>query len=96
MDILVAIQGIFPILVGPAIPFDEVLYWLQFSYTAYRTGSYMAPASKVLVQSVVMEGGEIFLAFYWHLRKLYLGLYSSSTLGPGPDYTVYLTGSAPE
>ena len=96
MDILVAIQGLFTIMVGPAIPFDEVLYWLQFSYTAYRTGSYMAPASKVLVQSVVVEGGEIFLAFCWHLRKLYLGPYSPSTLGPGPDYTFYLTGLAPE
>ena len=69
---------------------------MQFAYTADRTGFYVAPTSTVLVQSVVVEGEEIFPYFFMHLRKLYPGAYAPSTLGPGPDYSVALTGQEPE
>ena len=47
-------------------------------------------ASTVFVQSMVVDGDEIFPDFYRYLRKLYLGSYDPSTLGPGPDYPVAL------
>ena len=46
-------QLLFPILVGQAPPFEETLDWLQFVYTADRTGAYLAPASTVVLPSVV-------------------------------------------
>ena len=46
---------------------------MKFAYTADRTGDYVAPASKVIIQSAVVYGDELFPAFYGHLRKA-LGL----------------------
>ena len=56
-----------------APPFKALLDWLKFAYTADRTGDYVAPASKVIVQLAVVDGDELFQAFYGHFRKA-LGL----------------------
>ena len=45
-------MGFFPMLTGREPPFEEALDWLQFSYTKYHEGGYVAPASKVLVHYV--------------------------------------------
>ena len=50
----------------------------------------MAPVSTFLVQSVVMEGGELFLAFHRHLQRIYPGTYA-----PATDDPVAPTGRAP-
>ena len=49
-------QLLFPLLASQAPLFEETLDWLQFAYTAYRTGDYVAPASTVLVPSLVLKG----------------------------------------
>ena len=54
-----------------APPFDEALDWLHFAYTPDQTGYSVVPVSKVLVQSVVVEGGELLTDFFAHLQKLY-------------------------
>ena len=56
-------QLMFPILVGRALPFGEMLDWIQFVYTADRTRAYVAPAPTVLVLSEVSEGYPLFPAF---------------------------------
>ena len=47
--------------------FEEALDWLKFAYTADRSRAYVAPASTVLPQSAVVEGGELFPACYKNL-----------------------------
>ena len=59
-NITEAIHMLFLLLAVQSPPFEEKLDWLQFSYTADRTGDYMAPASMVLVQSAVLEGDRLF------------------------------------
>ena len=49
-------QAVFPLLADWAPPFEESLDWFQFLYTEDWTRAYMAPASTVLVQSLVSEG----------------------------------------
>ena len=56
-------------LTGRDHPFETDLDWLQFTYTADRSGAYVTPASTVLVQSAVAEEGELFLALLAHLRR---------------------------
>ena len=56
----------------------------------------MAPVSTVLVQFVMVEADEIFLAYFMHLLKLYPGAYDLSTLDPGPEQSVVLTSWDPE
>ena len=53
-------QVLFPLLAGWAPPFKEMLNWIQLYYTADSKGAYVAPASTVLVPSVVSEGDPIF------------------------------------
>ena len=55
----------------------------------------MVPASKVLVQSMVVEGDALFTAHFQHQRKRYPEAYTPSTLVPGPEYSVALTGWVP-
>ena len=50
----------FPLFSSGSPPFKETLDWLQFAYTADRTGAYVAPASMVLVQSTVLEEDPLF------------------------------------
>ena len=58
---------------GRAPPFEEALDCLQFAYFTDRIGACVAPSSTVLVQSAMVEGGELFMAFYWRLQNIYLG-----------------------
>ena len=60
-----------PILNSRETPFKKALDWLQFSYTADRLGGYVAPASTVLAQYAIAEGGGLFPAILSHLRILY-------------------------
>ena len=53
-------QGLFPLLTGQYPPFEEALDLLQFAYTMYRAGAYVAPSSTVLSQYAVAEGGALF------------------------------------
>ena len=71
LNIVEVSQMMFPLLGGQAPPFEEVLDWFQFSYTKDWMGAYMAPASTVLVQSMVLEGDPIF-SLIW--RRLCLSL----------------------
>ena len=77
-------QLLFPILVGRAPPFEEMLDWLQFAYTADRTGAYVVPASTVLVSSVVLEGDPLFPAFWRDLLRRFPGAYSTTPTTRGP------------
>ena len=45
---------------------------MQFSYNGDRVGAYVAPASTVLAQSVISEGGKFFPMILLHLQILYL------------------------
>ena len=49
-----------PFLYVQVTPFEETINWLQSLYTSYWTGAYMALASSVLVQSLVLEGDPLF------------------------------------
>ena len=71
LNVLSASKGLLHILTGREPPFEEALYWLQFDYTMDREVDYVAPESMVLSQSVVAEGGELFLALLAHLRRRY-------------------------
>ena len=59
---------------------------MQFIYTAYRVGTYVAPMSTVLSQSTIVEGDELFLALLVHFRIHYPEVYGSAVA----------TGRAPE
>ena len=96
IDILASIQGLSPLLNGLATSLEEVSDWLQFAYTADRTGDYVSPLSAFLVHSAVVEEDKHFPAFYRHLLKIYLGAYDPSLIGPGPDHPVAPTCQAPE
>ena len=69
-------QLLFPILVGWVPPFEETIDWIQFAYTADRTGAYVAPASTVLVPSAVSEGDPLFPAICRHLMRRFSGAYA--------------------
>ena len=62
LNIFKASKCLFPLLTGQEPPFEEALDWLQFAYTVERSVAYVAPASMVLAQSTVAEGGELFPA----------------------------------
>ena len=57
LNVFKASTDLFPLIMGREPPFEEALDWLQFTYTADRADAYVAPASKVLAQSAVVEGG---------------------------------------
>ena len=67
--------GLFPLLTGREPPFEADLKRLQFPYTADREGAYVAPASTVLVPSVVVEGDDLFATLLTHLRRRYPEVY---------------------
>ena len=96
ITITVARKGIFALLIDWADLFEEVIDWLQFTYTAERTGAYVAPSSTVFVQYMVVEGDGLFPTFLPHLQKLYTGAYAPSTLGTRPDQSVAPASRAPE
>ena len=77
-------------------PFKEALNWFQFAYTLEWMGAYVVLASIFLVHSAVVYWDELYPSFFTHLRKLYPEYYTPSTLGPGHDYSVALTGCLPE
>ena len=83
-------QLLFPILVGWSHPFEETHNWLQFAYTADRTGDYVVPASRVLVPSVVSEGDPLFPAFWRHLLRHFQGAYAPTPTTRGPLEIDYL------
>ena len=86
INIFEASTGLFPLLTGREPPFEEALNWLQFAYTTDRVGAYVAPASTLLAQSMVAEGGEIFPALLAHLRRLYPEVYGPAvSTGWAPD-----------
>ena len=82
-----------PLLIGWVPTFEEAIDWLQFAYTADRTGDYVAPASTFLVQSVVLGGYPLLPLIWRHLCRRYPRAYvhplpSTSTVAPlGPDYS---------
>ena len=85
-------QFLFPILVGRAPPFEDMLDWPQFAYTADRTRSYVASASVVLVLSTLLKGDSLFPAIWRHLLRRFPGTYAPTLnmRGPlGPDYLGY-------
>ena len=85
-------QLLFTILVGQVPPFEETLNWLQFAYTADKTGAYVSPASTFLVLSALLKGVPLFTAFWRHLMRRFLGSYAltATTRVPlGPDYLGY-------
>ena len=60
LNVFKASTGLFPLLTGQDPPFEEALDWLQFANTVDRAGAYVVPASTVLSQSAIAEGGELF------------------------------------
>ena len=70
INVFEASTGLSPLLTGREPPLEEALDWLQFAYTADRASAYVAPASMILAQSAVAEGGELFPALLAHLRRL--------------------------
>ena len=77
LNIIEALTGLFPLLTGREPPFEEAIDLMQFAYTTDLAGAYVAPASTVLAQSAVAEGGELFLALLAHLRRRYPEVYGS-------------------
>ena len=71
LNVFEASKSLSPLLTGQNPPFEETLNWLQFVYTMDRAGTFVAPASTVLAQSAVAEGGKLIPAFLAHLRRLY-------------------------
>ena len=55
--------------------FEGELDWLQFSCNSYQAGAYVVPASVVLSQSNIAEGGKLFPAILKRLRRLYPEVY---------------------
>ena len=52
-----------------------------------RAGTFVAPASTVLAQSAILEGGEVFIAILQYLQRLYMEVYGPAvSLGWDPDY----------
>ena len=99
-NIAQASQLLFLLLASRTPPFEETLDWLQFAYTADRTGAYVAPVSTVLVPSAVLKEDPLFLAIWRHVLHRFPGAYAPnpSTIGTlGPDYSYCSpVGQAPE
>ena len=68
-------MGLLPLLTGREPIFEAALDWLRFTYTKDRVGAYVAPASTVLVLSVVAEGDDLFPALLAHLWRRYPEVY---------------------
>ena len=51
---------LYPLLSGQVTPFEETLNWLQPLYRSDQTGDYVALASMVLVQYLLLEGDPLF------------------------------------
>ena len=75
LNVFEALKGLFPLITGQEPPFKEALEWLKFEYTADYLGAYMAPASTLLAQSAVAEGGELFPALLAYPRRIYPEVY---------------------
>ena len=86
-------QLLSPLLASQALPYDEVLNWIQFTYTGNRFGAYVDPASMEFTFHNLSEGELIFTMSLQRLRNLYPGAYTqgpTSTIGPlGSDYKLY-------
>ena len=67
INLLSASKGLFPMLDSQDHLFKEALDWLQITYTVDRSGAYVLPASTVLTQSPIAEGGKLFPAIILHL-----------------------------
>ena len=48
-------------LIGQEPSFEEAIYWLKFSYTTEKAGTYVAPEPTVLSQYMRAEGGKKYL-----------------------------------
>ena len=75
VNVFKASAGLFPLLNGRAPPFEAALDFLQFAFTADRAGTYVAPASTVLVPLAVAEGDDLFGALLAHLRRRFCIVY---------------------
>ena len=53
LNVFEASTGLFPVLTGRELTFEEAIDWFQFIYTADQVGAYVAQASMVLTQSVL-------------------------------------------
>ena len=86
INIFKASEGLFPLITGQEPPFKEALEWLKFEYTADYLGAYMAPASTLLAQSAVAEGGELFPELLAYPRRIYPEVYGPVVfLGRAPQ-----------
>ena len=93
LNVLEALNCLFPPITVQDLPFEEALDWLQLTYTADRVGDYVEPASTVLAHSVVVEGGELFSEFLSNLRRLYPEVYGPAvSLGWVPERRKFLLG----
>ena len=85
---------LFPLLYSWAPHFEETLDWIQFAYTADRTGAYVAPASTVLVPSAVSEGDPLFQATWRHLLHQFPGAYALNLSTISPLVVLHLFSTA--
>ena len=70
LNVFEASTGLFPLLTDQDPPSEEALNWLVFAYSIDRVGDFVVPASTVLDQSTVLEGGTLLSALLEHLRRL--------------------------
>ena len=70
-----------PLLASRAPLYDEAIDWLQFYYTVYWTGAYVAPASTDFQFATLVEGG-------LSLHRRY-GVSRHYTPGPTPGVYIY-------
>ena len=86
VNVFEASAGLSPLLNGREPPFEAALDFLQFAFTADRAGTYVAPASTVLVPLAVAEGDNLFGTLLAHLRRRYPEVYGlEHTLARAPE-----------
>ena len=77
-------------------PYYKALKWLQFIYTGYILGAYVAPGATELDFNTLSEGYPLFALALQRLQTLYLGDYArgyTSMVGPlGPEYKLGRVG----
>ena len=101
MNISDTSQLLSPLLYSWALPYNNKLNWLQFSYTGDRLGAYRAPGYTELEFDTLSEGDLLFALVLYRLQNLYPESYarrSTSTIGPlGLEYELeWLTSTQEE
>ena len=93
-NIAETIQMLFPLLDIWAPPYEEGIDCLRFAYTEYHTWAYVAPASMVVVRSMVLGLDLLFYLNLRHLRRSYPGAYAPISLhlqSPPPGMIMLIT-----